>query len=362
MEKVYDHRPTATPPGKLQRLKAWMIRLDIFNRLKIAGTQALTLLSRNVPVFVWLLLLIAALTAICLYSHNITLISLSGLFWLAIGLTVFSVVVFFDKGLKKVAAFVKKLLIQHTAQAPDAWQHTDASAIVVFLKLAYYAATRLVFTIAGAIISLTHLMISWHIRSALPVDDPFLTKELAAWMSWLFVVGAPVIGVITDMTAPKERQVTYRGGLVMGLGFIQFYGSFMVLFTGLLGGVKAMAALHTLLHKPHFLLPYGHTFSYAIFEGVGMFWFIVIYLVYPFTFAYLTHIHLTDSSLSKSNTSSKSDFKDLPKASLQILRAVSLLFLAIGLIITWNESWVSKTFWLLLGWIGEGLKLVVGLF
>ena len=322
------NQPNLNQVSRFQKIKSWISSLDIVSGAGRLIARFVKFLRDETTISFWLLFSLVVLSLIGIYTHDVKIISLAGLIWMSIWLIFFGVAVYIHWLVENVASMFE----------PEEGKVSSADK---FIESALNFTRRFTFSVAGLMISIGHLFISAHLKAASDFHESFLSFDKSSWLSWLYVVGAPIIGKVIDELNKKE--LITRGGVMFLLGIIQFYSSFVILFTGLLGGGMAITVVHTVVKKPWelithdiFQVPYIDSFSHLVYQSIGGGWFIFLYLIIPTMLAYSAYIAV--------HREKKGTKMPIPPMGLYSLLGISLIFLIIGLIVSWNEGWIIKTF------------------
>lgn len=276
----------------------------------------------------WYALALSVFSTVAIVLYNVPLISLAGLIWMVGWLIIFCGVVFINKVL---AFFDVKI------PAEEKWQNLTKWERFVLRCIRY--AQKNPFTAAAIAIAIAHAIIVLHIHAATDELYFFLTFTGRSWISLLFTVGALAAGWVTDFYN-RQSKTESRGGFIYLLGFVQFYISFIVFITGLIGGEYAIKAVYTIVRTPWVLatydfvgVEYQYSLSHTIYLGVGEYTFVFFYILLPLGLAIMSHIDL------KTAKSGVRTF--LPILALQSIKWVSMLMALIGLFVSWNEGWIG---------------------
>ena len=322
--------PNFTQPtlGKSKKisLKIWLLNLDALSAIGRSIAKGIRFLYTNTTQSSWFLAGLVLLSVTGIFMHNVRLISLAGLIWVSIWLGLFSVAVFIHWIVENAADLLRPRV-------------EEDSIIDKLIEEALQYTRKSTFTVAGLIISIGHMFAQIHIKSASDMPDPLLTFDVSSWRSWLYVVGAPVLGNVIDYF--NKNNVRTRGGVMFLLGLFQFYSSFVILSTGVLGGGAAITSIHTIVKEPWALIThdmlevaYIDSFSHAIFQGIGSIGFGLIYLLIPISLVFFSYTAIQRGKLGVKSS--------VPVMGLYSVLAVSIMFLIVGLIVSWNEGWIYR--------------------
>lgn len=315
-----------SPEAKKFSLKNWLLGLDTINAIGRSIARGIRYLYTNTTQSFWFFTGLLVLSIVGMLIHNVFLISLAGLIWVSIWLGLFGVAVFIKWIVENAADLLKPRV-------------EEDSPVDKLIEEALQYTRKSTFTVAGLIISIGHMFAQMHIKTASDFPDPLLTFEATSWRSWLYVIGAPILGKIIDYF--NKNNIETRGGIMFLLGLLQFYSSFVILSTGLLGGGAAITAIHTIVKEPWTLfthdmieVEYLYSFSHIIFQEIGSIWFVLVYLLIPMTLALFSYTAIQRGKMGVKTP--------IPVMGLYSVLAVSILFLIIGLIVSWNEGWIYR--------------------
>lgn len=314
--------------GLFYRLGSMISSWNIFDRIAQSIENFFTFLVERTTLSFWFLLSLSLCSIIGLFTHNVRLIILAGSLWGLISLAFFGFAVFIHWLVVNAEQFFKPV----ADRASRSW-------VDRFLDTFFLFARRLTFTTAGLAIAAGHILTKAHIVSAvnLPEDESW-----RSWISWIFIGGAPLMGRLTDYFNSRVEKMEYQGGVVYLLGIIQFYSTFTILATGLIGGESAITAIYYVVREPILLIQdlfsadYVNTNAHAVYRSIGTTWFVILYLFVPGTFALIAHLELRKLKYNLKIV--------MPPLGLQALRFTGGVFLLIGLIVSWHEGWIAQLF------------------
>lgn len=309
--------------GLFHRLGSIISNWNVFDRAARSIGQFFKFLLKRTTLSLLLFGALFMCSLIGITTQNVWLITLAGLLWGTVCLAFFGFAV---------------LIHWFVVNMEELFRSTSlGSRIDQFITYFFQIARRLTFTTAGVAISVGHILTKAHIVASvnLPEDLPWRSV-----ISWIFIGGAPLMGRLIDYVNTSAGEMRFRGGIIYLLGIIQFYATFTILTTGLIGGEPAITAIYYVIREPSrlfqdlFTADYLTTHAHAVYQGVGSTWFIFIYLFVPGTFALFAHMELRKL---------KYDLKTaMPPLGLQALRFAGVIFLLIGLIVSWHEGWIGQ--------------------
>lgn len=321
------------------------------NTLRRWGRNAANFLKKNTDTAIWYLagLSLASLLSIALGAHRFT--CLLGLVWMLLWMTATLVVM----GLNRLIVQFDINWPERDPEREKTWSPSERAAMAA---LRY--AKKNPFAAGGLAIAAGHVVLVVHIHAVAGLLDTFFHFTGRSWVSLAFTLGAVVVGYGTDWLS-RQAQKEARGGLIYLLAFLQYYLSFVVLVTGLIGGAAALFSVYQIVRMPwllitHDMIETGYEFSYArtVLEGIGGWWFAFFYLLFPAGIAGMAHQRLRAAREGVRTL--------LPRLALKALRAVSGLVGLIGLFVAWNEGWVRRFFEGIIYIIAYIIHLIASLF
>lgn len=353
-------------------------RLSIVNLFARIVASIYDFLINKVNFIHWLFIVPAIISIVGYMMQKCWLISLAGLIWnlLWLGLLILSISIYkyidnINKGaglFYKAADFVDtmdKINKLKSKNLNDEVKETeninkDGEKLLKIVVLAQKILNKIhenPYTTAGLSIALANLFSVFHINASLGlIENPFNINNIS-WITWVFAVIAPLFGFLCD----KIGFIRTQNKFIHLLATIQFYIVFLILVTGFIGGQQSMASIYLLVRRPwdivfHDLQFYNESYSYFIYNGMGIYFFIFFYFLTPASI-----VSVSRADLLRYKNGLPGELK-LPKTALYCLQYFSIFVLLISLFVGWNEGWIAAIFDFI-GWlISAIIQFIAGIF
>lgn len=307
-------------------------RLNILDRISLLVERISRFLSSGEGTLFIFFIIPISLSVAGLIWNNARLLSIAAIVWMGIWLAFFSVSIWVSNNLEEFSKWIKAGAVVSEALEKN-WLANAAHWLMK--KMSEFS-----FTFAGVAISIGFISTQLHILFLRDFASGFFSNNLVGW--GLFGLLPIIIGRISDM-ARKLNKAKQTGKSVILLGVLQFYISFVVLITTAIGGVTAFRAIYQIKRKPweiivHDILSvsYSESFSYAIREGMGSFFFLLFYFFIPVYLLWLSWISIKSFRTGNDSKYSKNTF--------YWLITVNIPLILMALIVSWNEGWIEAVF------------------